>query len=67
MSSPEAVNFASQYREILRKYMNELTDNIALGSAKNFDEYQRSVGQIEGLAIAERELLNLMSHQDEDD
>ena len=47
--------------------MNDLTDSVALGNAKNFDEYQRFVGQIEGLAIAERELLNLVKTQDQED
>lgn len=47
--------------------MNELTDNVALGGAKSFEEYHRLVGQIEGLAIAERELLSLLSSSDEDE
>jgi|TARA_B100000073_G_scaffold299885_1_gene265979 hypothetical protein len=47
--------------------MNELTDNLALGSAKTFEDYQRTVGQIEGLAIAERELLNLLSKSSDED
>ena len=51
--------FVEEFRKILRRYMNEFTDNVALGSAKNYEEYQRIVGQIEGLAIAERELLTL--------
>ena len=51
--------FAEEFRKIIRRYMNEITDNVALGSAKNFEEYQRLVGQIEWLAIAERELLTL--------
>ena len=46
--------FADECRKTIRVYMNELTDNVALGSAKSFEEYQRTVGQIEGLAIAER-------------
>lgn len=46
--------------------MNDLTDSIALGSAQNFEQYQRMVGQIEGLAIAERELLSLAKRSDED-
>jgi hypothetical protein len=47
--------------------MNELTDNVALGGAQSFEEYNRLVGQIEGLAIAERELLSLLSTSDEDE
>jgi len=58
---PQVHAFADEVRTTLRNYMNELTDNVALGSAKSFEEYQRTVGQIEGLAIAERELLNLLN------
>ena len=59
--------FADECRKTIRVYMNELTDNVALGSAKTFEEYQRTVGQIEGLAIAERELLNLLNLSSEED
>jgi hypothetical protein len=65
--SYEVHSFSEATRKVIRQYMNELTDNIALGSAKNFEEYQRLVGQIEGLAIAEREILNLVSKQDKDE
>ena len=47
--------------------MNELTDNVALGNAQSFDQYQRMVGQIEGLAIAEREIISLQNTSDEDE
>tara|TARA_R110001592_G_scaffold42518_2_gene138034 strand:- start:4071 stop:4217 length:147 start_codon:yes stop_codon:yes gene_type:complete len=40
--------------------MNETADAIATGSAHSFDEYQKMVGIIEGLALAERELLDLV-------
>jgi len=67
MSDPVVHAFADTVRKTIRTYMNELTDNVALGSAKSFEEYQRTVGQIEGLAIAERELLNLISSSEEED
>lgn len=68
MASPDVHNFAETVRSILRKYMNEQTDNVALGGAQSFEDYNRLVGQIEGLAIAERELLNLLSvDPDEED
>ncbi len=51
-----------ELRKTIRRFMNEITDNIALGSAKSFEEYNRMVGQIEGLAIAERELLSLQQN-----
>lgn len=68
MASPDVHSFAETVRSILRKYMNEQTDNVALGGAQSFEDYNRLVGQIEGLAIAERELLNLLSvDPDEED
>ena len=67
MSHPDTIKFSDEIRAIYRRYMNELTDNVALGGAKSFEEYNRLVGQIEGLAIAERELLSLLSTSDEDD
>ena len=57
--TPEQL-LADELRKKLRVIMNELTDSVALGSAQNYDQYQRMVGQIEGLAIAERELLQLV-------
>ena len=43
--------------------MNEKADDLAMGGAKSFDEYQKMVGVIEGLAVAEREILDLMEKQ----
>ena len=43
--------------------MNERADDLAMGGASSFDEYQKMVGVIEGLAIAEREVLDLTEKQ----
>jgi translation initiation factor 1 (eIF-1/SUI1) len=40
--------------------MNELADSVATGAAQSYDEYRKMVGVIEGLALAERELLDLI-------
>ena len=45
-------------RKTLRSMMDEGADNVALGGAKDWGEYQRLVGRLEGLAIAEREILD---------
>jgi len=39
--------------------MNDYADTIAGGSAKDFPEYKHLCGVIEGLALAERELLDV--------
>lgn len=46
-------------RETIRRVMNEYADNVATGSCNDFAEYKRLCGVIEGLALAERELLDL--------
>ena len=49
----------------IREMLNEGADHLALGGAKNFEDYQRLVGRIEGLSIIERALLDLLKNQEE--
>lgn len=53
-------------RKRLRDQMNTVTDEVALGAAKDFAEYMHMTGVIQGLAYAERALLDLQSDPDED-
>jgi hypothetical protein len=53
-------------KEKIRIIMNERADHISTGGCHNFDEYSRCCGVIEGLAIAERELLDLNKQIEED-
>ena len=48
------------YQQKIRERMNELADAVATGSARTYDEYRKMGGVIEGLALAERELLDLI-------
>ena len=48
------------YQKKIRDRMNEMADVVATGSAQSFDEYRKMCGIIEGLALAERELLDLV-------
>jgi hypothetical protein len=43
----------------LRVIMNDNADAVATGVCRSFDEYAKKCGVIEGLAIAERELIDL--------
>jgi hypothetical protein len=49
----------SLLRKKLRQQMNEIADLLSLGSAKNMEEYRKMCGIIEGLAWAEREVIDL--------
>ena len=51
--------FARVLREQIRTDMNNYADDIAGGVCRNFEEYQKLVGVIQGLALAERYLLDL--------
>jgi len=41
--------------------MNDMSDHISGGACKDYNEYAKCCGIIEGLALAERELLDLKS------
>ena len=59
-------NLADYLRKSLRQQMNDLADHIAGGGCIDFNEYKRCCGVIEGLARAERELLDLTQQIDDD-
>lgn len=52
-------DFARVLREQIRKDMNNYADDIASGTCRSFDDYQKLCGVIQGLATAERYLLDL--------
>jgi hypothetical protein len=52
-------------REIRRK-MNDLADELAGGGIKDFPEYRYFTGMIAGLAMIERDILDLEGRKDED-
>ncbi len=49
----------SLLKKKIRTQMNELSDHLAMGSAKDMEEYRKVCGTIEGLAWAEREIIDL--------
>ena len=49
----------SLLRKKIRQQMNDLADHLAVGSAKDIEEYSKITGMIEGLAWSEREIIDL--------
>ena len=49
----------SLVKKKLREQMNEIADSVSLGSAKNMEDYRKMCGIIEGLAWAEREIIDI--------
>jgi hypothetical protein len=46
-------------RKKIREDLNDLADVLATGGAASFEMYKQLVGKIEGLALAERYILDL--------
>tara|TARA_R110000751_G_scaffold88572_1_gene174899 strand:+ start:467 stop:661 length:195 start_codon:yes stop_codon:yes gene_type:complete len=49
----------SLLKKKFRVQMNEIADSVSLGSAKNMEDYRKMCGIIEGLAWAEREVIDI--------
>jgi len=60
-------DFARVLREKLRTDMNNYADDLAGGACRSFDEYQKLCGLIQGLAIAERYLIDLAEKVEQSD
>jgi hypothetical protein len=54
-------------RQKIRNKMNELADDLALGSAEDFAEYRYLTGVISGLALVERDVIDLEERQNRED
>lgn len=55
------VGFNEELRKRIRLDMNNIADHIATGACKDWAEYRKQVGVVEGLAMAERHLLDLIA------
>jgi hypothetical protein len=58
LSQPQS--FEELIRKKVRDHMNAYADDLATGGAKDYADYRFQVGVIQGLALAERELLDLI-------
>ncbi len=65
MSSMSENNVVDHLRNTLRTQMNEMSDHISGGGCKTYEEYAKCCGIIEGLAISEREMLDLKARYEE--
>ena len=60
-------DFARVLREKLRTDMNNYADDLAGGACRSFEDYQKLCGVIQGLATAERYLLDLVEKVEQSD
>jgi hypothetical protein len=54
-------------RKKFRDRMNDIADAVSTGTCRTYEEYQRLCGVIEGLAHAERDLLDLKEVMERND
>lgn len=54
------IGFNEELRKRIRTDMNDMADHVDTGGCKNWDEYKYDTGLIQGLAMAERHLLDLV-------
>jgi hypothetical protein len=59
--------FANVLRDQIRKDMNNYADDLAGGVCRSFDEYQKLCGVIQGLAVAERYVIDLAEKVEKSD
>lgn len=67
MTQISEYNFVDTLRKIIRDDMNNYTDDMAGGICVDYASYQKLCGVIQGLAIAERHLLDLAKRAEDND
>ena len=53
-------------RQKIRKLMNDIADDLALGAAKDYSQYTHMTGQIAALAMIESEVIDIQKRSLED-
>ena len=56
----EVKSFEEHIRKRIREHLNNSADDLATGGAQDYADYRFRVGVIQGLALAEREILDLI-------
>lgn len=54
-------------KQKIRKYLNDYADDLASGVATDFAHYRHLVGIVHGLALVEREILDLQRMRTEEE
>jgi hypothetical protein len=54
-------------KQKIRKYLNEYADDLASGVATDYPHYRYLTGVVHGLALIEREIIDLQKSSQEED
>ena len=60
-------SWSDVFRNQIREKIDEHVDHVANGSLRDFSEYQKQCGIIEGLSMAERDFVELVSRIESSD
>jgi hypothetical protein len=61
------IKVAEHLLQKIRKRKEDLSQTLATGSVQDFEQYQRIVGEITGLNIAEQEIQTINSNMEDID
>jgi|TARA_E500000318_G_C3551096_1_gene208936 molybdate-binding protein len=61
------IKVAEHLLQKIRKRKEDLSQTLATGSVQDFEQYQRIVGEIAGLNIAEQEIQTINSNMEDID
>jgi len=62
----DVVQFAQALYKVLRERENDLRDQLANGTAQNFEQYRSMVGELQGVVLAMEEMKTLLEKSEED-
>jgi hypothetical protein len=65
--SSDIESFARVLQQKIREDMNNYADDVATGACQDFSAYKQLCGLIQGLAIAERHILDLVRKAESDE
>jgi len=65
--SSDIESFARVLQQKIREDMNNYADDVATGACQDFSAYKQLCGLIQGLAIAERYILDLVRKVESDE
>jgi len=62
----DVVDFARHLYKVLGEREDLLSQNLAHGGARDFEQYKQTVGEIQGIAYARSEIKALLEKSDDD-
>ena len=62
----DVVNWAKHMYKVLHDSEKDISNSLALGAAKDWDQYKMLVGEVRGLSFAREELKTLLENNEDD-